>query len=69
MVKIQELIRKYPVVTHISTYFVTTFITCSAIAWTFDRAMWEALLLASVMSVTSGVVAAVKKLDKNNESE
>ncbi len=69
MVKIQELIRKYPVVTEIATYFVATFATSGLIAWSFDRAMWEALLLASVTSVTAGVVAAVKKLDKDNESE
>lgn len=69
MVKIQELIREYPVVTYISTYFVTTFVATGAIAWTFDRPMAEALFMASVAAVTGGVQAAVRKLDKDNESE
>ncbi len=70
MNKIMELRRKYPANTYISTYFIATFVVSGAIAWSFDRSMWEALLLAGVTSVTSGISAAVKQhVDKDNETE
>lgn len=69
MKKIMELRRKYPVITYISSYFVTTFIGTGAIALTFDRDMWEVIFLASIASVVGGITAAVKVVDKDSESE
>lgn len=69
MKKIKDLAGKFPVTTSISSAFTAVFVSCGAIGFVFGKSLMEAGLLAGMFAASSGIIAWVKVVDKDNESE
>lgn len=69
MKEIMELPKKYPVIMDIGIAFAATFGTLGAAGFAFNRTLIDTIFVATIGSITAGVAAAVKTLDKTRISE
>ena len=67
--KLKELHKLNPLFVEIAMYFSATYVGTGAIAWNFNLATADTLFMALIASLSAGVVAVVKNIDKKNESE